>query len=46
MGWGALRVYVVYADVVVLDEDFAFFGYGDREVGFVLEDFCSAGPFD
>ncbi len=34
-GWG-LRVDVVDADGVVLDEDFAFFGLGEWQVGFVL----------
>ena len=31
-----LRVDVVDSNIVVLDEDFAFFGGGDGEVGFVL----------
>lgn len=37
---------VVDADEGVFDEDFALFGRGDWEVGFVLQDFCSAGLFD
>ena len=39
-------VYVVDADVLVLDEDFAGFGGGDWKVVFVLEDFGAAGFFD
>ena len=39
-------VYVVDSDVFVLNEDFAFFGGGDGEVGFILEDFGASGLFD
>ena len=40
-----LRVDVVDADEVVLDEDFALFGFGDWEVGLVLQDLCSSSLF-
>ena len=39
-------VYVVDADVFILDDDFAFFGSGNGEVGFVLEDFWPSYFFD
>ena len=41
-----LRVYVVYPDEVVLDENLALFGCRDGQVGSVLQDFCPAGLFD
>ena len=39
-------VYEVDSDVFVFDEDLAFLGGGDGEVGFVLEDFWSSCFFD
>jgi hypothetical protein len=42
---GDLRVDEVDADVVVLNQDLAFFRLGDGEVGFVLEDFGAAVLF-
>ena len=39
-------IYVVYADDVVPDEDFAFFQLRDGDVGLVLQHFRAAGFLD
>ena len=44
-GWD-LRVYVVDANVVILDEDFSFLGLWDWEIGLIFEDFDTACLLD
>ena len=39
-------VYEVDSDVFILNDDFSFFGSGDGEVRFILEDFWSSCLFD
>ena len=41
-----IGINVIDANEVVLDEELAFFGGRDRQIGFVLEDFGSAGLFN
>ena len=36
------HVYVVYADIIILDQYLAFLRDGDWQVGFVLQNFGSA----
>ncbi len=41
-----LRVYEVDADVFVFDKKLPFFGHGDWQVLFILQDFSPAGLFN